>query len=139
MPDLPAQTDHRGHPPTRQHPTEKHRQCQRQHKADQHDGEQDSLALFEVTLILQQGVMPTVYYLDHGVIGERPAKDLMKTRLKVTQVLGQIEIAGAITEVEQLVGLGPVAPVADAVHQHQAIEITAQACRNQLFFDQVDR
>ncbi|MNN44625.1 hypothetical protein D3C81_1589230 [compost metagenome] len=61
----------------------------------------------------------------------------MKPRCQVFQVLGQLEIAPAAAEVEQLPGFGPMRPVIDAVHQQQALQVAAQACGNQFFLDQV--
>ena len=139
MTHLARQAHHRCHHLAGQHPAEEDRQRQAEHEAHQHHREQHALTLFEIALVLQQHVTPTIDHFDHGVVRQRLAEHFMKTRFQVPQVLGQLEIPAPAAEIEQLVRLGSVAPVLDAVHQQQALQVAAQTCRNQLLFHQMHR
>src|ERR1700709_473958 len=115
MTHLSGQTHHWRHDPTGQNPAEKNCQRQGQDKSYQHHGKQHPLTLFEITLVLQQHIAPTVDYFDHRVIRQVFAEYFVKARIQMSQISWQCEIATAITEVEQLVRLRPMAPIANAV------------------------
>ena len=137
MANLTCQTDNRSHHPPRQGPTQEHRQRQRQDKTDGDHSKQHALALFKIALVLQQDITPAIDHFYHRVIRQLVTEHFMKARIQMTQVLGQGKVATPATEIKQLARLGAMVPLRAVVHQQQALQIPAQPCRYEFFFDQV--